>query len=126
MRSSLLTFSVASALIAQAAGCMTDAGDDLAGTDDAAIVGGKADAADTELRARIDGLTVWMEPGVTVETRDDRRYWVLHGRASRNLDHVFSFVPDDPFAIATVTGKRTFDVAFDAGHEINTLISGLP
>ncbi len=82
---------------------------------------GKADAT-SEIRARIDGLTVWVDPAMVA--RDGA--WILEGRASRNLDAIQSWVPDDAFATAAITGKRTFEVRFAAGHELDTLLSGLP
>jgi hypothetical protein len=50
----------------------------------------------------------------------------LRGRATRNLTKVASFVPDDGFGEAKLTGKRSFEVALHGGHEVNTILSGLP
>jgi hypothetical protein len=79
-----------------------------------------------ELHTRIDGLTVWLDAGAHAETRDGRRVWVVGGRASRDLDAVFSFVPDDAYASAKVISARRFEVVLEDGSEINTLLSGLP
>jgi len=95
-------------------------GEDGVGDYDESVTDDKADGA--ELRARIDGLTVWVDPVLQHTSAG----WVIEGRASRNLESVFSFVPDDAFATAAITGARTFTVTFEPGHELNTLLSGLP
>ncbi len=79
-----------------------------------------------ELRARVDGLTVWMDGTAHAETRDGRRVWVLEGRASKDLKEVFSFVPDDAYGATRVTSARKFEVVLDDASEINTMLSGLP
>jgi hypothetical protein len=99
--------------------CTAPAGDEL---DEVTVdPDSKADAA-SEIRTRIDGLTVWIDAAMVA----DAGGWVIEGRASRNLDGVSSWVPDDAFATATVTGARTFEVRFEPGHELDTLLSGLP
>ncbi len=112
-----------------AAGCVDDLGDDvpegedgLGDHDDGAGDDAKADGTG-EVRARIEGLTVWMDPAAY---RVASGAWIVEGRASRNLAEVFSFVPDDAFAEAAITGKRTFTLTFRDGHELNTMLSGLP
>ncbi|MDX2088706.1 MAG: hypothetical protein SFX73_12695 [Kofleriaceae bacterium] len=100
------------------AGC-AGAGDDA--TDEIEIdIDGKADA---ELRVRVDGLTVWIDPGVTRST--GARPWRLHGRTSRNLAHALAFIPDDAFGEIAVSSPRTFDISLD-DRELDTLASGLP
>jgi hypothetical protein len=89
-------------------------------TDEVEVIDGKAD---TELRVRVDGLTVWIDPAVT--RADGDRPWRLDGRASKNLASVHSFVPDDGFGRATVKSARTFELALD-DHELNTILSGMP
>jgi len=39
---------------------------------------------------------------------------------------VFSFVPDDAFGEAHLLGKRRFEVVLRDGHEINSVLSGMP
>ncbi len=97
-------------------------GEDGTGSLDETVVDDTKADSTAELRVRIDGLTVWFDPAMVA---DDGAY-VLHGRASRNLDAAFSWVPDDAFATTTITGKRTFEVRFAPGYELNTLTSGLP
>ena len=81
-------------------------------------------ALSTELRARAGTLTVWFKPVLTSRLVDNRVRWVATGRASRDLTAVFSFVPDDAYAQATLTGARTFEVVLDDGSELNTVLSG--
>ena len=81
---------------------------------------GKADA---DLRVRVDGLTVWIDPAITRAAGD--RPWRLRGRTSRNLEDVHGFVPDDAFGTAQIRSPRTFELAFD-DHELSSLAAGLP
>ena len=80
----------------------------------------------TQHSAHVDGLTVWIDTVARPITRDGRRVWVLKGRASKDLDHVFSFVPDDPFGTAELTSARKFELVLDSGSEVNSILSGLP
>ncbi len=91
--------------------------------DDGELQGeGTTDAELTrEVRATGGGLSVALQP--TLESRAGR--WVLRGTASQDLSAVFSFVPDDAFGQATLTGARTFEVSFDSMSELNTVLSGL-
>lgn len=82
----------------------------------------KADSGEA-LRVRADGMTIWFRPELTAIGEGDARHFVLHGRASRNLADAFSFVPDDAFGRATITGPRTFEVELDA-HETNSIVFG--
>lgn len=100
--------------------CAVDAVDP-ADVDEVTVDDGKADAT-AELRVRVDGLTVWMDP----VARRTPAGWVIDGRASRNLAGVSSWVPDDAFAEAAITSARSFTVTFALGHELNTMLSGLP
>ncbi len=81
-------------------------------------------ALSTELRARAGALTVWFQPVLTSRLIDNRVRWVASGRASRDLAGVFSFVPDDAYAQATLTGPRTFELILDDASELNTVLSG--
>ncbi len=86
---------------------------------------GKADA--TELRVRVANLTVWIDKAIVLRPRSDGTLTaVIRGRASRNLDRAFSFVPDDPFGEAELLGPRSFEVTLDVGHELDSMLSGLP
>lgn len=96
-------------------------GEDGVGDYDESTTDDKADATN-EIRARIDGLTVWVDPTLHHTSAG----WELEGRASRNLESVFSFVPDDAFATAVTTTARGFKVTFAPGSELNTMMSGLP
>ncbi|MFY2560204.1 hypothetical protein ACN469_21520 [Corallococcus terminator] len=62
----------------------------------------------------------------TFETRNNRRVLVIRGTTNRYLRDVFSFVPDDAFGTASVISERRFEVVLEEGHELNTMLSGLP
>jgi hypothetical protein len=62
----------------------------------------------------------------TFETRNGQRALVIRGTTNRYLEDVFSFVPDDIFGQATIISERRFEVVFAEGHELNTVLSGLP
>jgi hypothetical protein len=77
------------------------------------------------LRAEGGGLTVWVKPVLTKRVVGSQVKWVLEGSTSRDLEGAFSFVPDDAFGEAMVTGARSFEVALADGHELNSILSGL-
>lgn len=83
-------------------------------------------ASGGEVRVREDGLTLWMDVLARPAYRGAALQVILTGRTSSNLKDVFSFVPDDAFGTAAVVGPRSFSVTMRDGHEINTLLSGLP
>jgi hypothetical protein len=62
----------------------------------------------------------------TFETRDGVRMLVLRATANRYLQHVFSFVPDDAFGKANIISERRFEVLLPEGHELNSILGGLP
>lgn len=62
----------------------------------------------------------------TFETRNGHRALVLHGTTNRYLESVFSYVPDDAFGEARVISERRFEVVLYEGHELNSVLSGLP
>lgn len=83
-------------------------------------------AASTMLSAEAGGTTVRLERTATLEVRDGRGFAVVRGSASRDLDAVFSFVPDDAFGTASLLTKRKFEVLLELGSELNSIASGLP
>lgn len=99
----------------------TDAGPDT----DEVIADDKADSPG-ELRARIDGLTVWLRPVARVGQTDGQIYLDIEGRTSKNLAEVHAWVPDDAFGSARVVSARKFVVTLGSGHEVNTMLSGMP
>jgi hypothetical protein len=82
---------------------------------------GKADSVN-ELSAHINGLTLWTD---RVALPDGNRFR-LEGRISKDLKEVFAFVPDDAFCSAKTLSARRFEVSCETGHELNTVLSGLP
>lgn len=86
-----------------------------------------ADAdASGRVSVRAGVLTLTFAGAGRFETRDGERTFVVTGTASRNLEQIRSFVPDDAFGQTTLTGPRTFEIALRGGHEINSILSGLP
>jgi hypothetical protein len=131
-RSAPLLLSVSLALAACAAPDPGDLGDtDQAedrlppGPDSATSGDDKADG--TELRVRAAGMTMWVDR-IAVASRGDggEPVALIEGRTSRNLGAVSSWVPDDAFGAARQLSARTFEIELRGGHEVNTLLSGLP
>jgi hypothetical protein len=85
---------------------------------------GKADGP--ELRVRAGEMTMWVDRIAVAERDGDEPVAVIEGRVSRNLAEVSSWVPDDAFGQARQRTLRTFEVELRGGHEVNTLLSGLP
>jgi hypothetical protein len=77
------------------------------------------------VRAEGGGLTVTVKPVLLARLENNQKKWIIEGTASRDLSGVFSFVPDDAFGEARLTGARSFEVALDDGHELNSILSGL-
>lgn len=82
--------------------------------------------ANGRVSVRAGVLTLGFSTAGRFETRNGERTLVIAGTSSRNLKDIRSFVPDDAFGSATLTGPRTFEVALRGGHEINSVLSGLP
>ena len=100
-------------------GCgVSDAVLDDAALQDEAVADGELSR---DVHASGGGLSVTIAP--TLESRAGR--WVLKGVASKDLSAAFSFVPDDGFGQATLTGPRSFEVSLDSMSELNTVLSGL-
>lgn len=79
-----------------------------------------------EVRVRADGLTLWLDEQAQASVRSGRLEFILRGRTSANLSAVASYVPDDAFGRASLTGPRSFEITLRDGHELNTIASGLP
>lgn len=79
-----------------------------------------------EVRVRADGLTLWLDEQAQITPRSGGMQVTLRGRTSANLSAVASYVPDDAFGRAVLTGPRSFEITLRDGHEINTIASGLP
>jgi hypothetical protein len=79
-----------------------------------------------ELEASVDGLGLRVSPIVQIEERDGAVIWRLEGRSTVALGSVASWVPDDAFGAAELTGPRSFAITFREPHEQNTVASGMP
>ncbi|WP_164013462.1 hypothetical protein [Pyxidicoccus trucidator] len=62
----------------------------------------------------------------TFEVRNGVRSLIIRATANRYLSDVYSFVPDDIFGTASIISERRFEIALAEGHELNTVLSGLP
>lgn len=126
MRSCLLALAAFLA-VAPAAGCLdaddeTPALEDGRGDTDDVLVDGKADAA--EIRARIDGLTVWIDRAVVLGTDSGRRFR-LDGRASRNLRRIDTTAADGAAGEGRIRTPRTFELTVDDA-ELGRVLAGAP
>ncbi len=121
------TFTRAALLLALVV-CSTSADEaadtEAAGPPTAAAAHDNSDSC--ELRGPAGNMTVWVDRAVQIRLVSGEPHAIVKGRASRNLDSAFSFVPDDAFGEAALVGARRFEVTLRAGHEINSIASGLP
>lgn len=85
----------------------------------------KADSAGT-IRVRAGQLTVWIQRDVTLVQENGELTATITGRTSRNLTGVLPFVPDDAFGTGEALSARTFSIKVRQGHELNTILSGMP
>ncbi|MDX2087265.1 MAG: hypothetical protein SFX73_05425 [Kofleriaceae bacterium] len=86
---------------------------------------GKADSGST-LRVRAGAMTVWVDRNARISQVNGELVMTVRGRASRTLTGAFSFVPDDAFGSARVVSTSSFEVDLRGGHEINSVLSGMP
>ncbi|MCE9673503.1 hypothetical protein LY474_37420 [Myxococcus stipitatus] len=86
----------------------------------------EAAATATRIYATEASLELSFETMGTFETRNGVRSLILHATANRYLQNVFSFVPDDAFGQANIISERRFEVVLPEGHELNSILSGLP
>jgi hypothetical protein len=93
---------------------------------DGELFGESARAPARELEADVEGLGLRVSPVVQIEERDGAAIWRVEGRASVALGSVASWVPDDAFGEAQLTGPRSFAITLRQPHEQNTMASGLP
>lgn len=107
-----------------AAGCSASGIDvDANRSEDAAVFFA---AAVPEIRVRADGLSLWVDASAVPSYSGSTLRLLIRGRTSANLKAARSFVPDDAFGTTSLVGPRSFEVLLRGGHEINTILSGLP
>ncbi|MDB4965638.1 MAG: hypothetical protein JWN44_1327 [Myxococcales bacterium] len=87
--------------------------------------GAKADALGANLSTQAGQLKVTVDPALTVTPIGQGFRYTVSGSTNRDLDGIQSFVPDDAFGEALLTGKRTFTVSLNDDHEINSVLSGM-
>ncbi len=118
-----LAFASFVALTAPAcAGQFVDPSDDPG--EDTGVTASAATA--TRVYASEGDLDLSFETLGTFEDRDGGRALILHATANRYLESVFTFVPDDAFGEAHIISERRLEVVLHEGHELNTVLSGLP
>ncbi len=93
---------------------------------ESALNDGHADTAVGERSVRAGQLTLTVTSLATLTEDAGQQALIVKATTSRAIDHVLSFVPDDAYGEARLTGARTFEVVLGGGHEINTMLSGLP
>ncbi len=93
---------------------------------ESALEDGKADTAVGERSVRAGQLTLTVTSLATLTEDAGQQALIVKATASRPIDNVLSFVPDDAYGEARLTSARTFEVVLRGGHEINTMLSGLP
>lgn len=80
----------------------------------------------SETRVRAAGMSLWVET-VSVPRRVGADVWItVRLRTSRSLESAMSFVPDDGFGDARLVSPRVVEIDLRGGHEINSILSGLP
>ena len=85
-----------------------------------------AAATATRLYASVGDNELSFETLGTFEERDGVRALVIRATANRYLSDVLSFVPDDAFGDANIISERRLEIVLHEGHELNTVLSGLP
>ncbi|EYF03237.1 hypothetical protein [Chondromyces apiculatus] len=83
-------------------------------------------AAVTKIAATEGALTLTFDTLGTFQDRANGRALILTATANRYLSNVFTFVPDDAFGTARIISERRLEIELPVGHELNTVLSGLP
>jgi hypothetical protein len=76
--------------------------------------------------ASVGSLKLTIQGAARFESRNGQRVLVVTGSANRDLESAFSWVPDDAFGETTLLTKRKLEIVLRDGHEINSILSGLP
>lgn len=87
-------------------------------------VDAKADGG--ELRVRAAEMTLWVDVRAEVASDGELAVVTVLGRTSRTLSSAQAWVPDDAFGETSLIGPRSFQVRLRGGHEINSMLSGMP
>lgn len=75
---------------------------------------------------RAGGMTVWIDRLAKTDAAGADVVTTMRLRASRSLESAMSWVPDDGFGNARLVSPRVVEVDLRGGHEINSILSGLP
>jgi len=107
-----------------AAGCAAPVDED-GPAEATATLDDKADRIDAALSTTAGQLKVTIDPTLTITPVGQGYRYTVSGSTNRDLDSIMSFVPDDVFGEALLTGKRTFTVSLNDDSEINSVLSGI-
>jgi hypothetical protein len=94
-------------------------------TEEAASAGPPTVLVDTtgeSTKVRAGGLTVWVDNVARVAGDT----MTVRLRTSRSLANAMSWVPDDGFGDARIVSPQVVEIDLRGGHEMNTMLSGLP
>ncbi|MCU0693606.1 MAG: hypothetical protein MUF54_19625, partial [Polyangiaceae bacterium] len=78
------------------------------------------------ITATSNALTLKLSNRASWQQRNGKRVVVLKGRANQDVVEIVGWVPDDAFGQVTMLSTRDFEIVLDGGHELNTLLRGLP
>jgi hypothetical protein len=87
---------------------------------------GKADTAEGERKVRAGQLTLTLNSTTSLVDENGERVLIVRASTSRRVEYVFSYVPDDAFGEARLIDPTHFELVLRAGHELNSILSGLP
>jgi hypothetical protein len=79
---------------------------------------------DTSVRA--GGMTLWVNALAAARDVNGEPWARLRFRTSRSLESAASWVPEDGFGDARLVSPRVVEVDLRGGHEVNTILSGMP
>ena len=80
--------------------------------------------SDAELSSKSGALSVNINPTLTVTPVGEGFRFTLSGTTNKDLESIQSFVPDDVFGEALLTGKRSFTVSLNDDYETNSVLAG--
>jgi hypothetical protein len=117
------------ALVLPACGSPDD-GDDVEQLEEAQTAGPPTVLEDVtgsaSFRVRAGGMSLWVDPTAKTTRGAGGLRLTVRFRTSVSLASAASWVPDDGFGSARLVSPRVVEVDLRDGHEINTMLSGLP
>ncbi len=129
----LLSIVALSSVVGLLAGCAAEVPEngegDVESSEEAVTAGPptvleSTDAKETRLRA--GGLSVWVETVAKTKRVGSDAFVTVRFRTSRSLESAMSWVPEDGFGDARLVSPRVVEVDLRNGHEVNSILSGMP